>query len=331
MVNDLGKRYRYLIIDTNNLFLRTFHFLGKNLEIDDCKSAEELKKIKHNFYSNVLKSCIDRINGFIYHFGFTSSEVFFLLDNPMSAYELREMLTNGEYKHNRKMEGKVKDEVYYMIDQMIDVLHHYSDNFRFVRCDGFEADDLVYNVLNDINMDVKNQALLISADLDWSRGVSEYIDWYNYNNLFNRERYKDKYGFYPDGNKVQMYKSFRGDKSDCIPIGLKGIREELLLYIINKYEDMSELFRNLWEDSNIPDSWKKKIKLNQPQLKSNFSLVDYFVVNKPLKDICTYSKENLKILKLKFKVFNLPFEDRMTEKSNDFGFMTENNFKTRKW
>lgn len=208
----------------------------------------------------------------------------------------------------------------------IEILKCYSDDYVILQEPNLEADDLVPIITRDVNVDHNNMCLLVSNDLDWSRSINEYTNWYDHANMYDIKSFTKKYGFSPEGNNIQMYKSIRGDKSDCIDNAIPHLPEKVVLDLI-KYDTIKEMMMSLDSDDNITDNQKTKIRNAENKLKINFQLTGFLNIdNLSLDEISIKGKENIKSLKYYYKLLDIEFENRMRSKKNS----TKNFFTTQK-
>jgi len=294
-------RYQNLIIDTNNLFWRNVAISIKEKVISE----------KDEMYSSSIQMTINRINKFIAEYGnYANCNVYLLFDNPLSKINTRKEL-DPMYKHARSLRS-VPPAFHKTLDIFFELAEVYSDNFKLIKISNLEADDLVQPLLNYLNND---SCLLISADMDWARSVGKSVHWYNYHTLYDMDSFKTKYGFFPNNNSITLYKSLRGDNSDSIPIGCPLLREEIVLDICNRFNNVDELFKNLF-DTDYPKQWKLKIKENEMRIRMNYALVDFIAVEGNIDEHIVHGKESIKALKSWYTILDLPLEYRMKDKED---------------
>jgi len=302
-------KYNYIVIDTSNLFWRSIIFsLEKTVNIEN-----------YVIYNNTIINFFDKLKELKDKFAFDDSKIYFLIDNPESHIQIREILSGGEYKHSRKTKNLPKN-IYKTLNILRELLKNYSDNFFVVQCDILEADDLTYPLYKTFNLLPQERCLFISADMDWARNINENCDWYNYYTVHNEYTFKMKYGFYPKGKTIQMWKALKGDNSDCIPNAIPYLPNEILLDILNRFKDINDLYKNLW-NQDYPTQWKIKLKEAELNIRMNYQLVDFIEPDKNIDNYIFKCKENLKKLEFWYKVLSIPFEPKMLLKkqsNNDF-------------
>ncbi|NCB03338.1 MAG: hypothetical protein EOM67_14465 [Spirochaetia bacterium] len=201
-----------------------------------------------------------------------NGEVFFLFDNSHSGLNRRKEI-DPEYKANREK----KDEAFY---RSLDYLHliflNYKNNYRTVKVEGMEADDLVDTM---VKMNPEESILLVSNDLDWFRAIRENVHVAKYEDkdyhIYDRQGFIDKYGFEPTVNKMCMYKSFKGDAGDNVPIGVEGIRTIVLVRLISEFDSIQDIYRHVDDLDYVSPIFKERIKENTPRLLMNYKLVNY--------------------------------------------------------
>ncbi len=256
-------RYKKIFIDTSNFYHRAYCCSnGMTTTLKDGK-----KIITGGIYIsfNMLK----RIEK---EFLLPDGKVFFLFDNTHSGDNKRKEI-DPDYKANRTK----KDESFYRsLDMFHLILLAYKENIRTVKVAGKEADDLVDPLVKKFPED---PILLVSNDLDWFRSISDKVHVAKYEKkdytIYDRDAFIEKFQFEPSINNLCMYKSFRGDKGDNVPIGVPRIREKDLILLIKNFNSIKEILLSLDTIDYISDNVKQKIKENYSRLLLNYSLVQY--------------------------------------------------------
>ena len=305
------RKYEQIAIDGNNAWWRSV-----------CATVKKSKEVDGVFiYTQAIVEFLNRVKEIQNQFGYDNSTIYLLFDNPKSKINTRQMI-DEHYKSHRCNES-VPKEFWDTLALLEMIIQCYSNNYVIMRLNGCEADDLVYPLIKE-KVDAKNKMLLISVDMDWSRALSfsENVHWFNYSELFwHKEIFKQKYSFYPEGNKVKFFKTFRGDPSDDISPAVPNIPSKLLFYIMDTYDDIEVFILNFNQDKNIPEQWKIKILENRSKILSNYQLVDFVQIEENIDTYTFKCKENIPELRYWFKLLDLPFENRMIykeEKSNIF-------------
>jgi hypothetical protein len=297
-------------VDANNLYWRS---------VTSC--AKKFEKIDGVFvYNVVILDFIDRVKEIQDKYGYEDSKIYLLFDNPKSKLTTRQLI-DEHYKSHRVNES-IPKEFWDTLALLEMILKCYSDNFVIMQLDSCEADDLVYPLITQ-KVNDKEKMLLVSVDLDWSRGLalSENVHWFNYSTLFwHKEIFKEQYGFYPEKNKIKFFKTIRGDSSDDITPGIPNIPSNILHHIIETYDDIDYFINNFNQDASIPKQWKVKILENRSRVLSNYSLVDFIQIKE---DISTYSyqcKKNQNELRYWYNLLDLPIENSMITKEDKKSF-----------
>jgi 5'-3' exonuclease len=203
-------------------------------------------------------------------------EVYFLFDNCHSGINKRKEI-DPDYKANREK----KDEAFYRsLDFLHLVLLNYKNNYKTVKVEGSEADDLVDTL---VKMNPDDSILLVSNDLDWFRAIRENVHVAKYEkgnyHIYDKDEFVEKYGFEPTVTKMCMYKSFKGDSGDNVPIGVEGIRTKVLVKLVSEFDSIQDIIRHVDELDYVSDTFKERIKENTPRLLMNYKLVDYLDIS----------------------------------------------------
>jgi 5'-3' exonuclease len=231
-----------------------------------------------------------------------NGRIYFLFDNPSSG-EVRRKDIDPDYKINRK---KQDPQFYRGLDYLQLVLRNYKTGYRIIQRPETEADDLVFPILKSFEGH-NHFVLLVSNDMDWSGAIEDKTHWMTHSGgkyiIYDRELFFNKYGFYPGHNEVCLYKALRGDISDNIVSGVKGIPERVVLEIIHQVKNVQDMFLKL-KDIQVDEQWKKAIQQNKGRIQINLMLID----NRPLsmadvKDYTIISEFNKNMLLMYYRVF----------------------------
>lgn len=260
-------QYKKLFIDLSNFYYRAY-YAGQYLSttLDDgveiitggiVLSLRMLQRLEKDFLAE-------------------DGQVFFLFDNCHSGINKRKEI-DPEYKSNRTK----KDEVFYRsIDFLHLILLNYKDNYFMVKKEGMEADDLVESLVKRYDED---SILLISNDIDWFRAISDKVHVAKYENndyhIYDEKEFINKFGFKPTVKNMCIYKSIRGDKGDNVPIGIPGLRTDTLVKLIEDFDSIQDICRNVKQIQYLTDTFKQKFIENTPRLLMNYKLVNYLSVS----------------------------------------------------
>ncbi len=116
-------------------------------------------------------------------------------------------------------------------------------------CEGFEADDLLGTIAENVKSILDMDTVIASGDMDTLQLVDgEHVQVYtlkkgiNDTILYNQEKVKSRFGF--DPIYLPDYKGLRGDPSDNI-IGIKGIGEKTASTLVSKYGTIEKMYVDL--------------------------------------------------------------------------------------
>jgi hypothetical protein len=298
------KKYNNIIIDGNNLFWRCFSGgLKKYVTIED-----------FHLFLGTIKINLDKIETIKKLYAYTSSVFYFCFDNPESVLNLRKFLDNN-YKSHRFKKNSPKG-LYKTLNLFVELLKVFSDNYRIANANSLEADDLTLPIIKELNLSKENRCLVISNDLDWARNLSlsKYCFWWNYDKMHNRKTFESEYGFSPVGKKIQLFKAIHGDTTDNIKNAVPYLPREILLNMVNEFNDVDELFNGMWKQE-YSLKWKKKIKDAEKDIRANYYLVDFIELNYPIENYVWTCKRNIKKLRLFYDVLDLKYESFMHTES----------------
>lgn len=232
------KKYDALVIDSVNFAYKTFK-INDELPVRISK-----KTVYKDSICNFINSVEDLKNKYLKSDG----QVYLLFDNYFSKADLRSMYMfanrkelNEAYKANRKKEPK---EFYNSLNFLRYFYLIGPSQYHTVRIENLEADDLVKPLLEDIGVvDGNLTTLLVTNDLDWTKYLSEKVDWLPRLNEPPEDYRKlsSKLGFKVEEKNIIAYKAIFGDASDNIK-GLVPLNEKNLIE-----------FNRLIESSISPD------------------------------------------------------------------------------
>ena len=154
-----------------------------------------------------------------------------------------------EYKAHRP---KTDEALITQIKRARDVLDAFS--IPYFEMEGFEADDLLGTIAEEMKSDKDVQVVIASGDHDTlqlvddkktlvytqRRGIKDTM-------LYDEEAVKEKYGFAPE--YLPDFKGLSGDSSDNIP-GIKGVGEKTATRVIETFGHLEDIYTELEENKD---------------------------------------------------------------------------------
>lgn len=257
---EISIKYPYILVDLSNLFWR--NFLISN-QFDYRFYNEKL------IFKNALILSLNQIDKLKETFAYQDSKIYFLLDNAVSKIISRKSL-DPSYKHTR---GKKIPGFYETLSYLKLILYLSSVNYHLCYYTGLEADDLTFPLLKSFDLSIDKKALIVSNDLDWSRNISTFVDWYDWSKILSKQEFKAKYGFDSEPEKIKIFKTFKGDPSDNISVGCPHLPEEDFRIILNSGEDI----KNIFSLNTISEKAKILLSKHKRRILLNYKLVDFLV------------------------------------------------------
>ena len=157
------------------------------------------------------------------------------------------------YKAGR---AKIDDNLVSQLERAKDVFSAFS--IPIYSHPGFEADDIIGTIVNDLKKDKNVEVIIASGDMDalqlvddkqvqvytLKKGISDTI-------LYDEKKVTERFGFPP--KLLVDYKGLRGDPSDNI-IGVKGIGEKTATSLITVFGTVEDIYKVLKKKD---DTYKK--------------------------------------------------------------------------
>jgi 5'-3' exonuclease len=143
--------------------------------------------------------------------------------------------------------------------------------------------------------------------MDWSRAIEDRVHWLVHSSdkyiIYDKDLFFNKYGFYPGHNEVCLYKALRGDATDNIIAGVKGIPEQVVLDIVHQVKSVQNMFLKL-NDIRIDEQWKKAIQQNKGRIQINLMLIDYQPLSMvDVREYTIISEFNKSMLLMYYRIF----------------------------
>jgi DNA polymerase-1 len=132
------------------------------------------------------------------------------------------------------------------------------------KCEGFEADDLLGTIAEQLKKDDSVRVIIASGDMDTFQLIDDdkvtvyTLKKANEAALYNRKTIIDRFGFGPE--HIPDYKGLAGDTSDNI-IGIKGIGDKTATELIKRYGTLEKMYEVVKKNRQtlLDDGFKERI------------------------------------------------------------------------
>ncbi len=269
------KNYDLIIVDFNNLYFRT-----ATIPYNDFEEYTQMQR-EDNIH-NCLKT-LDALSETFSKEGFPAkmvvvSDVKIMEEQENISSRAKRQQISAEYKAHRKTK---RPEIYEDLKVLIEQMKTYRDDLHLISVPQFEADDLVYPILE---LFPDKRAVLVSNDEDWCVNLVENkVDVYkgaikNFSpympiEITTFQSYKQEKGFSPDTGLI-IYKMIRGDTSDNIAKGVLRLPIKVVIELANCCSCTDDILQKAKDNADfIPPQWREKIIENEAQLRLNEALV----------------------------------------------------------
>ncbi len=181
-------------------------------------------------------------------------------DLPKPTFRHKEF---AEYKAHRK---KPDDELIQQFPITKEILRNL--NIPIYEQEGLEADDII-GIISRQTKPNKTPVIIVTGDKDAFQLIDDATKVFTLRKgikdtiLYNTKTFKQRFGFSPP--QLIDYKALRGDPSDNIP-GVKGIGDKTATTLIQKYENIENLYKFLEENPDTND-FKPSVKKNLTEYK----------------------------------------------------------------
>lgn len=179
-----------------------------------------------------------------------------------------------EYKSNRP---KIDDSFKNQIPIIIDICKQTWFDVEII--DNYEADDVIASLIKNY----KDDSVIVSSDKDLKQLISEKVKFLEPKTMeyTDIKKFIKDYWFNPSW--MVLYLALLWDASDNIP-WVNWIWKKTAQSIVSKYNNIKELFDNLWE---FPPKLSEKLKENKKLIEKNIKLVSLY-------EPWEYTYENIK-------------------------------------
>jgi DNA polymerase-1 len=131
-------------------------------------------------------------------------------------------------------------------------------------CEGFEADDLLGTIAEQLKKEKNTRIIIASGDMDTLQLVDDdKVTVYTMKKgtevaLYNEDAVNERFGFGPE--LIPDYKGLRGDPSDNI-IGIAGIGEKTATELIKSYGSIENIYKQIHKnrDKLLLDGFKERM------------------------------------------------------------------------
>ncbi len=131
-------------------------------------------------------------------------------------------------------------------------------------CEGFEADDLLGTIAEQVKKDKEFRVVIASGDMDTLQLVDDEkvtvftLKKGNEGVFYTEKKVIERFGFGPE--HIPDYKGLAGDSSDNI-IGISGIGDKTATELIKKYGSIEKIYKVVKKDTHklIEDGFKERI------------------------------------------------------------------------
>ncbi len=168
-----------------------------------------------------------------------------------------------EYKANRK---ETPDDLKVQIPEIKKLIKLWG--IKILEIPGYEADDIIATLAKKGEKE-GFEVIIVTPDKDMMQLVDEDIKILNpvNNEIFDREKVKEKYGVYPE--QFVEYLAMIGDTVDNI-IGVKGVGPKTAEKLLNEYGSIENIYKHL---DKLKPKLKEAFLEAKDRLKENIFLI----------------------------------------------------------
>ncbi len=178
-----------------------------------------------------------------------------------------------EFEDYKATRVKAPDELYAQVGRVKDVLGAF--NVPIFEKEGFEADDIIGTIVNQINKKQKTiNSIIVTGDLDTLQLVNERTQVYTLKKgvkdtiLYDEKAVRERYGLTPE--QIADFKGLKGDPSDNIP-GVPGVGEKTATELLKQYGSIENLYKELERPKSRFKNQKLAEKLAENKEQAVFS------------------------------------------------------------
>jgi len=213
---------------------------------------------------------------------------------------------HDKYENYKATRKETPDELKVQIPHLKEILKLWG--IKIIEIPGYEADDIIATLAKK-GKEEGFEVIIVTPDKDMMQLVDEGISILNpvTEELYNREKVKQKYGIYPE--QFVDYLTIVGDTVDNI-IGVKGVGPKTAQKLLNQYGNLEEILKHL-------DKLKPKVRDAFEEALNRLEQSRFLVKLKTDVDVetspKTLMKEKADMFKLKDKFEELGFKTLLKE------------------
>ncbi len=287
-------KYNTFIVDAYNLFYRANYVTDETI----------VKYQDEKFHTEGIIGFISLMEGYIKKYGTDDVKIYWLFDNAKTSIKKYRKALSEDYKKTRVPQPEW---FYKQLDMLELILKSYRNDSYLFRVQGLEADDYISAIISSY-ISSEDNVLLISEDMDWFRGLSENIHQYTKGKIYTKKDFFEEYGFEATYSNICFYKTFYGDKSDCIKPSLMELPKKFFVDIISKYDTIYKFINGAYNNClpYLDLGWIARIKKEESFLLLNWNLVTSADISlNELNSFCVKCKFQENKLSIIYEALNL--------------------------
>lgn len=266
---------KFLLVDGNAIMHRAFHALPPFKTKDGIPT-----QVVYGFFSMIYKPIIE----------FSPSYFAICFDTPVPTFR------NKIFKEYQAQRPKLADDFKRQIPLIKEGLK--AGGIFYLEKEGFEADDIIGTLAKNWNHQL--MILILSGDQDILQLIDKNIlvispqIGFSKTKIYDTNEVIKKFSITP--YQIPDFKALVGDPSDNYP-GAKGIGPKTAIQLLNQFQTVENLFKNLNKIENI--KLRKILKENKENI----------FLGKKLATIVTDVKIDFDLEKTKFEKFKNELKD----------------------
>ena len=246
---------KIVLIDGNNLVFRSYYATAY---------SGSLMKNSKGFPTNALYGLVNMLNKIIHEESPT---------HIMIAFDKGKTFRHEKYKDYKAGRSETPIELKQQFIKAKELVK--AMGIKYLEIDNYEADDIIGTFANYIDNSSDLNGLIVSSDKDLIQLISDKVKMKvlksNDYIMMDKNKFKEIYGI---DNPIKMIdlKSLMGDSSDNIP-GVKGIGEKTAINLIQKYDNLDGVYKNL---DLISNATAKKLETDRENAYMSYDLATIY-------------------------------------------------------